>query len=287
MKLLNILLFAAITLSFYSCGNNKHNWYHTEKIDDQTFIISEPYSSQKNSCFLIISDKKAILIDAGSGENKKESIYHTVSGLTNKPITLILSHFHFDHIGFITDFDRIVIFDTQLPGKNRFADSTLLLTKKETLNRDSLLLHLAYQIETRKDLDLGNRTIQILNTPGHSPNSITVIDKTNKYIFAGDLVYNGLLLIDDMDSYLKSIDLLRSVSNNKYRIYGAHGKPGLKRGILDELKEALSSFRSDRSSFMPVEQTDFYGTKKDVYRMGTVSFIHGYTDVFLKDKNSE
>ena len=284
MKLLKIILFTIISISFNSCENLKNNWYQIEKIDDNTFIISEPYSSQGNSCFLIIGDNKAFLIDAGSGENKKESIYKTVSELTNKPITLILSHFHFDHIGFINDFVRIAISNDQIPNKEQFTGTSLILSKRETLYQDSILIKIADQIETRKDLDLGNRKIQILNTPGHSPNSITVIDKTNRYIFAGDLIYNGLLLIDDIDSYLNSIDLILSNSNHNFKIYGAHGKPNVKYCKLVELKKTITEFRLDSISFEPSKQIDFWGSKKDIYKIGNISFIKGYTDVFLKDK---
>lgn len=283
-KLLKILIFITISILYIGCENHKNNWYKIEKLDDNTFIISEPNSSQGNSCFLIIGDNKALLIDAGSGENKKESIYKTVSKLTNEPITLILSHFHFDHIGFINDFDRIAITNDQIPNKEQFTETSLFLSKRETLYQDSILIKIAYQIETRKDLDLGNRRIQILHTPGHSPNSITVIDKTNRYIFAGDLIYNGLLLIDDMDSYLNSIDLILSNSNDNFRIYGAHGKPKIKYNKLVELKQTITDFRSDSISHTPIKQIDFYGSTKNIYRIGNISFINRYTDVFLDNK---
>lgn len=284
MKLLKILLLTIISIYFISCENIGSDWYQIEEIDSNTFIISEPYSSQGNSCFLIIGDDKAFLIDAGSGENKKESIYKTASKLTNKPITLILSHFHFDHIGFIDDFDRIAIADEQIPDKKQFTENSLILSKRETLYQDSILIKIAYQIETRKDLDLGNRKIQIINTPGHSTNSITVIDNDNKYLFAGDLIYNGLLLIDNLDSYLNSIDLILSITSDNYKIYGAHGKPDVKYNKLVEIKQAITDFRSDSISYKPLRQIDFFGSIKEIYRIGNVSFINGYTDVFLKGK---
>lgn len=284
MKLLKILLLTIASICFYGCEDLNKNWYRIEKIDDNTFIISEPYSSQGNSCFLVIGDNKAFLIDAGSGENRKESIYNTASKLTNKPITLILSHFHFDHIGFISDFSRIAISDEQIPNKEQFTENSLILSKRETLYQDSILIKIDCQIETRKDLDLGNRKIQILSTPGHSTNSITVIDKTNRYVFAGDLIYNGLLLIDNIDSYLNSIDLILSNTSDNFKIYGAHGKPYVKYDKLLELKQTITDFRSHSISYKPVKQIDFYGSKKDIYKIGNISFIYGYTDVFLKEK---
>ena len=109
--------------------------------------------------FLIIGDNKAFLIDAGSGENKKESIYNAASKLTNKPITLILSHFHFDHIAFINDFARIAISAEEFQNKEQFTETYLILSMPETLYQDSILIKIDCQIDTRKDLDLGNRKI--------------------------------------------------------------------------------------------------------------------------------
>ncbi|MFB6343516.1 MBL fold metallo-hydrolase [Saccharicrinis sp. FJH62] len=283
MKALKTILFTVILISFNNCANHTNTWYTIEKIDKNTFIISEPNSSQKNSCFLIVGDNKAFLIDAGSGENKNESIHKTVSKLTNKPVTLILSHFHFDHIGCINEFDSIAILSDQVPNKDQLTDTSLCLTKRETLYQDSVLIKTISLIDTQKDLNLGNREIQILYTPGHSPNSITVIDKANRYIFAGDLIYNGLLLIDDMENYLRSIDLILSNSNDNFKLYGAHGRPQGTYNKLIELKQTLTDFRSDSLSYKPVKQTDFYGSTKNIYRVGDISFINGYTDVFLND----
>lgn len=37
--------------------------------------------------------------------------------------------------------------------------------------------------------ELGNRTLKIFHTPGHSPGHICVFDETNGYLFTGDLLY--------------------------------------------------------------------------------------------------
>lgn len=77
------------------------DWYAVEAIDLQTFAINEPKSSQYNTSYLIVGETRAIMFDAGSGERPAGSrsmreVAELYSG--NKPISLILSHFHYDHI---------------------------------------------------------------------------------------------------------------------------------------------------------------------------------------------
>ena len=90
------------------------DWYAVEAIDPRTFAINEPKSSQYNTSYLIVEDTKAIMFDAGSGERPagsrtmREVAAHYAG---QKPITLILSHFHYDHIADAAIFDGVTLID--------------------------------------------------------------------------------------------------------------------------------------------------------------------------------
>ena len=126
-----------------SCSTQKNKWYLINKIDDRTFIISEPKSSQSNSSFLILGSKEAILFDSGTGENKSESIIQITRSLTKLPTTVLLSHFHFDHIGNISDFKSIGIPEIQYLKNLISADSLIYLTKSETLTKSNVTLKIS------------------------------------------------------------------------------------------------------------------------------------------------
>ncbi len=88
-------------------------WYAVEAIDENTYIIGEPRASQYNSSFLIIGSNKAILLDAGAGERPENipTMREMAESLTDKSVTLMLSHFHVDHIGDLEAFEGILMID--------------------------------------------------------------------------------------------------------------------------------------------------------------------------------
>jgi glyoxylase-like metal-dependent hydrolase (beta-lactamase superfamily II) len=261
-----------------SCVKQKNEWYVIKKIDDRTYILSEPKSSQGNSVFLITGSKEAILFDAGSGENRSESTLQAARSLTNLPITLLLSHFHFDHIGNISDFNSMGIQEIESLQDRISADSLIYFTKEETLTKNTGPLKISRLFTVEKDIDLGNRKIRILPTPGHTKESISIMDHENGYIFTGDLLYNGLLLIDDCQTYIKSIGEIIEKSDSSYRVFGSHGKPEVNYEQLYQLKRAIEIFHSDSCSIPPLRQINFYGSTKDIYKIGDISFIYKYTN---------
>lgn len=278
LKLNRIIIF--IFLVCGACNSNEKDWFFVNKIDDRTFIISEPKSSQGNSCFLIIGDQKAILFDSGSGEQRKQKISRITDSLTQLPVSLILSHFHFDHIGNIGEFDQIGIPAVEGLANRIQADSLLQLSEQEVLRGDRVLIKVSQLLHLDEQIDLGNREIMILHTPGHSSESVTIMDMDSKYIFAGDLVYNGLLLVNDCESYVNSVSRVMEKSEPDYRVFGSHGIPEVRYDKLSKVVEALEKYQEKGKSFDAVKQIDFYGTTVDVYTNGGISFIVGYLDAF-------
>ena len=213
------------------------DWYAVEEIDEHTYIIGEPRSSQYNSSFLIIGNDKAILLDAGAGEHPANipDMRKMAESLTDKPVTLMLSHFHVDHIGDLDKFDGIVMLDlpylrSRIKNQNRTSGSQPYLRASvlETAigARDIKVLD---WVKPGENIDLGGRQIQVLSTPGHTFESLTLVDHENKYAFTGDLMYQHLggfvafLPGSDLSVYIEAIDALIAKTGEDYRFFGAHG----------------------------------------------------------------
>jgi len=280
-QIIHFIIILLICLT--GCDTSSNDWFVVERLDSRTYVISEPNSSQGNSCFLIIGEKEAILFDSGTGESKMRSITQVTDSLTKLPVTLLLSHFHFDHIGNINEFNRIGIPEIELLKNRLSADKLLNLDRSEVLSKDKVTLKISRMYAVGKEIDLGNRRIKIVHTPGHSKESISIIDNENEYVFTGDLVYNGLLLLNDCDAYIHSIDKIINNSNSNYRIFGSHGKPEVNYERLAQIKKAIESHHAGNCINESVHQINLFGFTKDVYKIGNISFIDGYTDVFTKE----
>ena len=71
-------------------------WFTIDQIDEGTYIISEYRHWEETHCYLLNGSSRSLLIDTGLGIC---NIYDEVMKLTNKPVTAVATHIHWDHIG--------------------------------------------------------------------------------------------------------------------------------------------------------------------------------------------
>ena len=79
-------------------------WFTIEKIDGETYALSEYGHWEQTHTYLLLGDTRALLIDTGLGV---ADIGAQVKALTSLPVTVALTHAHWDHIGglkFFPDF---------------------------------------------------------------------------------------------------------------------------------------------------------------------------------------
>lgn len=153
---------------------------------DVTFqrIDQHTWHGYGNRCFnesvyLIEGDKCAILIDAGAKMPGLKKIAEEL--VNNKPVKLYLSHLHGDHAGSaINDWDELWINSADLAMFPKFAES---YKGKIHFMNDG------------EEIKLGNRNIDIVFTPGHTPGSTSFIDRDAKYGFSSDAFGSTNLLV--------------------------------------------------------------------------------------------
>ena len=73
-----------------------NDWFTIDTIDENTYAISEYKHWEETHCYLLNGTKHSLLIDTGLGIC---DISKMVSKLTDKPVTAIATHIHWDHIG--------------------------------------------------------------------------------------------------------------------------------------------------------------------------------------------
>jgi len=222
------------------------DWFEVKHIGSKTYSLIEPQSSQYNVSYLLIGDSKSIMFDTGSGENQTLNgfkIKPIIDQLTPAPVTLLMSHFHFDHNQNISEFNTIGFPDLPFLRQNVSTNNIYNFTTEDLFfgNYPSQVqVNEWYPINT--DIDLGNRIIQLVNIPGHTNESLAIIDKTNKMAFLGDYLYNGALFLfdnNDLQAYKESTEYLLSILNDDYKLFGAHGNPEIQYQKLEKLKTFL------------------------------------------------
>ena len=231
------------------------------EIDAQTFAIAEPRYEQQNLNYLIIGRDRALLFDAGSGYRDVTAV---ASQLTDRPITFVPSHLHYDHLGNLSGANlnnggnvaRYALID--LPHlRERAPNNQLLLRWQEHLGAgegyDTPTLHIDEWLLPNSVISLGGRALRILYTPGHTNDSISLYDRARGQLFSGDFIYQGPLYAflpnSSLAEYAQGAEtLLRSLPEDS-RVYGAHrstppGLPVLSRSDINDLHVALQNIEA-------------------------------------------
>lgn len=145
---------------------DEHTWH-----GNGTLVYNE-------SIYLIEGEKSAILLDAGT---KMPGLRKIVEDIVKKPVTLIATHVHGDHTGSaVNEWEEIWI--NAADEVNVPSNMPNYKGKKRYLTDGQVF-------------DLGGRQIEVVFTPGHTPGSVTFIDKAAHYGFSGDAFGSGNLLV--------------------------------------------------------------------------------------------
>ncbi len=226
-------------------------------LDNNTIAIGEPRYAQENFSYLIIGEDRALLFDAGPGIR---DIRLVAESLTDKPITFLPSHLHYDHVGNNVSFENIALPD--LPVIRDRADGNIFSpSEQQHLGMyegfDAPVWEVDEWLPIGSDIDLGKRDVKLIFTPGHTDDSVSLFDATANVVFSGDYLYPGKLYgfmpNSSMGDYLAAATPLVDELPADVVIYGAHrngppGAPVLGYQDLLDLKDALVELRSGNLS---------------------------------------
>lgn len=178
--------------------------YQIRKIDDHTWQLLDPF---RTYLYVLEGTERAVLLDAGNGFS---GLKETVKSLTDKPVSVVLTHGHFDHTGCAAEFDTCYLhredekvlkegFDKALRPSKMDYFSRIFETPLAEGERNYLInARLPEKLEYLQDgdiLDLGGRSLEVIETPAHTGGSICLLDKKNGYLFSGDTVCNREILV--------------------------------------------------------------------------------------------
>ncbi|MCI8387342.1 MAG: MBL fold metallo-hydrolase [Clostridiales bacterium] len=233
-----------------------NDWYTINKIDEDTYIISEYYHQEETHCYLIIGQERALIIDTGLGIG---NIYDEVIRLTDKPVIAAATHVHWDHIGGHRYFPDFYVhnaevswlterFPLPLEAVKHMVTEGCELPNEFDIDRYEIFSGIPTRILSDGDMiDLGGRTVEVIHTPGHSPGHMCFFEPTRGYLYSGDLVYRGTLFAHypstDPNAYLESLEKISLLSSA--RIFPGHHSLDIEPTIIMRIRDAFRQLQAD------------------------------------------
>lgn len=256
-------------------------WFEVYRVAPGVFAIYEPHQAEEVISYLIAGHKQALLFDTGMGI---ANIRNVVSRLTSRPIVVLNSHTHDDHVGDNWRFPWVFGMDTAFTRTNvkgSRADAQAEITPDQicgelpkAFNAKTYATkpwHISLFVRDGFKINLGGRTLEIIATPGHTPDSVSLIDRENGLLFTGDTYYPAPIWLyrpeTDLDAYVASVKRLAALAPQVKLVLGAHNIPVADPSVLPKLVGAIESVRSGKVSATPEEGG------KALYKVDEISFL--------------
>ena len=283
------------------------DWFAVQRLREGVYLIGEPM--HVNS-YLILGSRRAVLLDTGMGIS---NIRAAVEQLTDLPVLVVNSHYHFDHVGGNHLFDDIAIHELgsgrlqagppphwfasylamveevlaqyavfreidrawfqvlapemqmrPLPGSFDAASWRTVTTAPTTLLRDG------------DRLDLGDRILEVIHTPGHTQDCICLLDEAARIMFTGDTIDTGPIYAQFEDSsidsfaastarltaYAPKVDVLLSAHGARYQSYPE---------LIPRVSTAFAAIKAGDVELFDTQ--DCFGTPSREARFGDFSIL--------------
>ena len=176
-----------------------------KKLAENTYRISEWGAFGPVKMYLLIGNERALLIDSGYGKIDLKSI---VTRITDKPVTLMLTHGHLDHANGSAPFDAY-LHESDFDVYDRHSDPEFL----KPYSKGKIIPKARLKPLLPGTVDLGGRKVEVIHTAGHMRGSVCMLDKYSGMAFCGDTinpwdVWLGLDESTSVTQYRESLVLL-------------------------------------------------------------------------------
>lgn len=204
--------------------------------------------------FLLAGDEKALLIDSGMNiHNAKEIAQQLVS----LPVELLNTHGDMDHIGSNGEFESFYMHSAEASNYYRTQGKTGCFIP----------------VENGEILDLGNRKLEIIHIPGHTPGSIAVLDINNRVLYGGDTVQDGVIFMfgvqRELQAYMHSLKKLERYKGKFDEIYPSHGSIPVSLELISKLYKGAGRILEE----MEGADVSFHGMPLKQYDVGCAKFL--------------
>eukprot|EP00053_Salpingoeca_punica_P012306 m.110192 g.110192 ORF g.110192 m.110192 type:complete len:304 (+) comp15908_c6_seq2:874-1785(+) len=215
--------------------------FEVKEMEPGVFRLRERYyvSENRANIYFLQGSKMDLVIDTGLGLwDLPAFLRQTQLATEGKPILAVATHVHFDHAGGLHQFKQAAIHERELAAMASGDDyqAVTCLTHTDIKQPPSLewkahRYHLTAAPSVKPLVEghvisLGDRRLEVLHVPGHSPGSIALFERKRGLLFSGDAMYDGAafdwLPHSSVQDYVSSCQRLAALAGLVRRVYPGH-----------------------------------------------------------------
>ncbi len=237
-------------------------YFKTEKISPR---VTRIFAFNTELMYLVEGDERAALLDTGSGFG---SLRACVEALTDKPVTVLLTHGHTDHALGAAEFEEVYMnpLDEEVYAKHSAmpyrARSGAMWPDFAKLRPDQIIPAMAFSdmrpLHAGDVFDLGGVTVECFACPGHTPGTLVFLLREERMLLLGDACNDRTFLFDEFTAsvpdYRAALMTLDAQTAGRYdRVLLSHGDG---EGVPDMLQRVIAvcdDILAGRSDAQPFE----------------------------------
>ena len=206
--------------------------------------------------FLLEGEQEALMIDSGMNTPNSKEI---VEGITKLPIKLLNTHGDIDHVS----------------GNSKFSEFYLGENEIEYYTKRHSPQNKIIPVKDKQIIDLGNRKLQVINLPGHTPGSVAILDINNRVLIGGDSIQDGRIFMfgegRDLDKFILSLQELWDNYKNEFDVvYPSHGSIPIDKNIIPKIIDAAKKIQNKEAQGNKIE---LMSKEVTYYDFGYVGFL--------------
>ena len=197
---------------------------------------------------------EALIIDSGMTGIDGKALAAQVTPL---PCALLNTHADMDHVGSNAQFDSFYMSPADEPAyRGQGGQGTVV------------------PVGDGDTLDLGDRPLEIIALPGHTPGSIAVLDVKGRFLVSGDPIQDGNIFMfgpgRSMPDYIASLERLEKKTDRFDELWPSHGSFPVKPELIGKL---IAGARALEAGELTGEKLDFHGRSIVRYDVGCAAFL--------------
>jgi glyoxylase-like metal-dependent hydrolase (beta-lactamase superfamily II) len=245
---------------------SSNDWFEVYEIEPGIFAIYEPFQWQEVISYLITGSEFSLLFDTGNGIGDIKAI---TNQLTNKPVKVLNSHSHIDHIGGNYSFKTILSPSTEFSFiRSRGVGNEVVspevsaealckelpqgVTDKNHRIKSYLITE---KVQDGDIIDLGIRRLEVLLITGHTDDSIALLDRDAGFLWTGDSLYEGPIWLwapeTDLAAYKASITRLSKLVPQLTSLFPAHNTTRVDPGLITAVERAFAQVIEGKATSRP------------------------------------
>lgn len=248
--------------------------YEIKQFNENTWMIEDQLGPNSlTRFFLLAGDERVLMIDAGMNTKNAKEIGEGIlkeAGLFERlvseenPMMIAITHGHGDHMGGLAAFSDVWMSELDY------------LQAEVEKNYPGLAFH---PIKEGDRIELGGRTLEIFEIPGHSPGCLAFLDLENRFLITGDSIQSGHIFMfgsEGMEILGGSLLKLNEKTKGRFdQVLGSHGAAPLPGDYVEKVYGAWEKVMKCRKGESTPEAEGIKAAEEEVNGMKVMDYDCG------------